>query len=198
MVYDWFELTFWNFMYLIQTMTKPSREIWLSNNQMDVFIPVLCSFSVMSHLMSLCMFYCLCWGVFQHIISFPVSASHSFISSFLLIRLPLQCQPTCQSLLLFPPLLTTSSSCGTQRDRSVSESPWCNTTIVTSTLCSLCMMSPARPASAAWLPGLKSAGRTPSDRKFPGNYTGSLQGYKSGFNHHKPFQFDHPETVLLF
>lgn len=137
-------------------------------------------------------------GYFNTSFLFLSLPSHSFISSFLLIRLPLQCQPTCQSLLLFPPLLTTSSSCGTQRDRSVSESPWCNTTIVTSTLCSLCMMSPARPASAAWLPGLKSAGRTPSDRKFPGNYTGSLQGYKSGFNHHKPFQFDHPETVLLF
>lgn len=172
MVYDWFELTFWNFMYLIQTMTKPSREIWLSNNQIDVFIPVLCSFSAMSHLMSLCMFYCLFWGVFQHIISFPVSAFPLIhFLFFYLFASPFSASLHVSLSSCFPPpLLTTSSSCGTQRDRSVSESPWCNTTIVTSTLCSLCMMSPARPASAAWLPGLKSAGRTPSDRKFPGNY----------------------------
>lgn len=98
--------------------------------------------------------------------------SSPFVSAFLLFHpCPLPpshlCRPTCHSLLLF---LKTSSSSGTQRDRSVSGSPWCNTTTVTSTLCSLCTTSPARPASAACPPGWRSAGRTRWVRTSPGGY----------------------------
>lgn len=108
--------------------------------------------------------------VFQHTISFPVFAicflflTVSSVSTSSLPSLPAYVS---LSLLLF---LKTSSSSGTRRDRSVSGSPWCNTTTVTSTLCSLCTTSPARPASAACPPGQRSAGRTRWDRTSPGGY----------------------------
>lgn len=92
--------------------------------------------------------------------------SHSFISSFPMSP-PSSLMPL-TSVSPFHLLSITSSSCGTQQDRSASESPWCNTTIATFTLCSSCTTWRAQPASAAWCPGWKSVGRTCSDMRSPG------------------------------
>lgn len=129
----------------------------------------------MSSSMSMCVFFS---TVFQHNLFSCVC--HSFPLSYHFIWL------------YFPPVFSglrvaaasssfpteTSFSCGTQRDRSASGSRWCNTITVTSTLCSSCTTSPARPASAAWPPGWRSAGRTHSDRKSPGGYYLSVLFYE--------------------
>lgn len=113
------------------------------------FIPLFSSFLVMSCSMSMCVCVCAFLTVFQH--SLFSCVCHLFPLSYHFISL------------YFPPIFSglrvaaasssfpteTSFSCGTQRDRSASESRWCNTTTVTSMLCSSCTTSPARPASAA-------------------------------------------------
>lgn len=85
---------------------------------------------------------------YQHFLTVP--------SVLFLVLVPAPAFKKNQPLTFFPfllPLLTISSSCGTQPDRSAFVNPWCNTTTVTSTRCSSFMMSPLLPALAAWLPG---------------------------------------------
>lgn len=62
------------------------------------------------------------------------------------------------------------SSCGTPQARSASGSPWCSTTTATCTLWSLSMMSPMLPASAACLPGSRSASSMLWGQKYPGSW----------------------------
>lgn len=131
----------------------------------------LCSFSAMTHCMSV---FLLAFEVFQHDL---FSCLHLLTHSFPVFLCPLSSWPPpfllsdTQLINLTLSLFNPSSSFGTQQDRSVSESPWCNTTIAMFTRCSLFMMSHVQPASAAWHPGLKNAGRTLLDRRSPGSFS---------------------------
>lgn len=123
------------------------RNCWFKKkkNRIGLFIPFFFgSLSEMTHVSV----HVTEFNEYQHFLTVP--------SVLFLVLVPAPAFKKNQPLTFFPfllPLLTISSSCGTQPDRSAFVNPWCNTTTVTSTRCSSFMMSPLLPALAAWLPG---------------------------------------------